>query len=93
MAKSNYNLSELQKNIIFQNGTERAFDNEYWDNKQDGIFEYKYLHCQRKLKFTRKNEAASDTDAVIRIMDIDQGKGQKHLNDTAGSNNGTSRSL
>ncbi len=38
MAKSNYNLSELQKNIIFQNGTERAFDNEYWDNKQDGIY-------------------------------------------------------
>ena len=38
MAKSNDNLSELQKNIIFQNGTERAFDNEYWDNKQDGIY-------------------------------------------------------
>lgn len=38
MAKSNDNLSKLQKNIIFQNGKERAFDNEFCDNKQDGIY-------------------------------------------------------
>ncbi len=32
------NLTELQKNVIFQNGTERAFDNEYWNNKAEGIY-------------------------------------------------------
>ncbi|MDA9817648.1 bifunctional methionine sulfoxide reductase B/A protein [Flavobacteriaceae bacterium] len=32
------NLTDLQKHVIFENGTERAFDNEYWDNKSDGIY-------------------------------------------------------
>ena len=32
------NLTELQKHIIFENGTERPFDNEYWDNKREGIY-------------------------------------------------------
>ena len=35
---NNTNLSELQKYVIFENGTEKAFDNEYWDNKSDGIY-------------------------------------------------------
>lgn len=32
------NLSELQKYVTQENGTERAFDNEYWDNKKEGIY-------------------------------------------------------
>jgi len=32
------NLSEFQKYVTQQNGTEPAFSNEYWDNKKDGIY-------------------------------------------------------
>lgn len=32
------NLTDLQKHVVFENGTERAFLNEYWDNKDDGIY-------------------------------------------------------
>ncbi len=31
-------LTALQFNITQEDGTERAFDNEYWDNKKDGIY-------------------------------------------------------
>lgn len=32
------NLTEIQKFVTQHDGTERAFDNEYWDNKKDGIY-------------------------------------------------------
>jgi methionine-R-sulfoxide reductase len=43
MSEKNYqkdlkNLSEFQKYITQQNGTEPAFNNEYWNNKKDGIY-------------------------------------------------------
>jgi len=31
-------LSELQRYVTQQKGTERAFDNEYWNHKEDGIY-------------------------------------------------------
>lgn len=31
-------LTELQYNVIKNDGTERAFSNEYWNNKDEGIY-------------------------------------------------------
>ncbi|KAB8031100.1 peptide-methionine (R)-S-oxide reductase MsrB [Fluviispira multicolorata] len=31
-------LTPIQKKVTQEDGTERAFDNEYWDKKEDGIY-------------------------------------------------------
>ena len=31
-------LSPIQKKVLLENGTEKAFDNEYWNNKEEGIY-------------------------------------------------------
>ncbi len=38
MTQKDYKLTDLQKHVIFKNGTENAFDNEYWNNKNEGIY-------------------------------------------------------
>ncbi len=36
--KSKEKLTELQYHVTQENGTEPPFDNEFWDNKEDGIY-------------------------------------------------------
>ncbi len=37
-AKDISKLNEMQKYVTQHDGTERPFDNEYWDNKREGIY-------------------------------------------------------
>jgi len=37
-AELSQKLTSLQYEVTQKNGTERAFDNEYWNNKTDGIY-------------------------------------------------------
>ena len=36
--KNKFPLDDFQKYVIEQNGTERAFNNKYWDHKEEGIY-------------------------------------------------------
>ena len=38
MQKNIENLTDIQKYVTQKGGTERSFDNEYWDNKEEGIY-------------------------------------------------------
>ena len=38
MCECKNKLSDFEKYVICEKGTERAFDNEYWDNKTPGIY-------------------------------------------------------
>jgi len=36
--KNKFPLNDLQKFVIEQNGTEQAFNNQYWNHKEEGIY-------------------------------------------------------
>ena len=38
MAQDISNLTPTQKHVIFENGTEKPFENAYWDHKEEGIY-------------------------------------------------------
>lgn len=38
MSSSKEDLTEMQKYVIYHNGTEEPFNNEYWDHKEPGIY-------------------------------------------------------
>ena len=51
-------LNEFEKYVICNKGTEKAFDNEYWDNKLPGIYVCK---CCEKPLFSSEHKFDSGT--------------------------------
>lgn len=75
------NLTDLQYHVTQENGTERAFQNEYWDNEREGI--YVDIVSGEPL-FSSKDKFKSgtgwpsftkplDTDEVVEITDESHG--------------------
>ncbi len=51
-------LSEFERYIICKKGTERAFDNEFWDNKTPGIYR---CRCCEAVLFSSEHKFDSGT--------------------------------
>jgi len=51
-------LSDFQKYVLFESGTERAFSGEYWDNKKEGIY---LCACCNEVLFDSKHKFDSGT--------------------------------
>ena len=58
MCECKNKLSDFEKYVICEKGTERAFENEYWDNKKRGIYVCKC--CEREL-FSSEHKFDSGT--------------------------------
>lgn len=87
-------LSEMQKYVTQHDGTEPAFDNEYWDHKEEGIYvdvqsgeplfssTHKYDSGTGWPSFTRPiNEVETETDYKIGLprTEVRSKKGDSHL--------------
>ncbi len=58
MCECKNRLNEFEKYIICEKGTEKPFENEYWDNKESGI--YKCRCCNKEL-FSSEHKFESGT--------------------------------
>ena len=49
MEKNKEKLTDMQYYVTQACGTEPAFDNEYWDNKEPGIYEIGRASCRERV--------------------------------------------
>jgi len=64
-------LTELQHHVTQCGGTERAFDNEYWDHKEDGIY-VDVVSGEPLFSSTTKYDSGSGWPAFTQPIDMDQ---------------------
>jgi peptide methionine sulfoxide reductase msrA/msrB len=69
-------LTNLQKYVIFENGTERPFDNQYWDNKTEGVY---VDILSGKPLFSSKDKFESGTGWPSFTKPIDKGLLQEKI--------------
>ncbi|MFP4491591.1 MAG: peptide-methionine (R)-S-oxide reductase MsrB [Spirochaetaceae bacterium] len=70
MEKRVEELSPLQRKVTQENGTERAFENEYWDNKEEGIY-VDIVSGEPLFSSTDKYDSGSGWPSFIRPLDAD----------------------
>ena len=58
MCECKHKLNDFEKYVICEKGTERAFENEYWDNKRAGVYLCK---CCEKPLFSSEHKFDSGT--------------------------------
>ena len=58
MCNCNKKLSEFEKYVICEKGTERPFENEFWDNKKRGVYRCK---CCDEVLFSSEHKFDSGT--------------------------------
>jgi peptide methionine sulfoxide reductase msrA/msrB len=63
-------LNDLQYQVTQEDGTERAFDNEFWDNKQEGIY-VDIVSGEPLFSSTDKYKSGTGWPSFIRPLDPD----------------------
>lgn len=74
-------LTPMQKHVTQENGTERAFDNEYWDNKEEGIY---VDIISGKPLFSSKDKYDSGTGWPSFTKTIDDGEITEKMDNSLG---------
>ncbi len=70
MEKKLEELTDLQYKVTQENGTERAFSNEYWDNKKEGVY-VDIVSGEPLFSSTDKYESGTGWPSFVRPLEAD----------------------